>query len=86
MHRVEFFLNCSIRSFSCLFYFIESFKKVPNGHRQRPPLDELPAHRWAQYEHAWVWYLARGYLGIVLKVFWHLPSPAERLSFVYTEA
>lgn len=40
-----------------------------------------------QYEHSWVQYLARGYLGRALKMFWHLPLLSERLPwFVCTRA
>lgn len=42
---------------------------------------------WTIYEHLGVQYLAKGYVGSALKVFWHLPLVPEHLpSLVYTGA
>lgn len=47
----------------------------------------VAAHRRAQFEHLEAQYLARGYLGSVLKVLWHLPILPEHLPwFVWTKA
>lgn len=37
------------------------------------PLDEWPALRRALCEQLWVGYLAQGYPGIAMELFWHLP-------------
>lgn len=65
------------QAFVLLLYPSQGHGEAAYGCRQGPPLDESPAHRRAQCEHLWVWYLAQGYLSSVLKVkmFWRLSLP-----------